>query len=113
MLFEIAAAEDLLGQLIPKGSVAVDGISLTIVGVDRERGSFSFAAIPHTLSWTNLGERAPGDKVNVEIDAFAKYVLHALEGAYPAAARRLEAESSRRSSDERLRSLLEGWGADL
>lgn len=102
VLFEISVPPDLLRQIIPKGSVAVDGISLTVVNVDRKQGAFEFAAIPHTLSWTNLAERVPGDKVNVETDAFAKYVLHALAERY--------GETGGTPSEERLRSLLEEWG---
>ncbi|MGQ9591539.1 MAG: riboflavin synthase [Planctomycetota bacterium] len=109
VLFEIAVTAEILREVVPKGSVAVDGVSLTVVDADRAGGRFTFAAIPHTLSWTTLGERAPGDKVNVETDAFAKYVLHALglAGTPGAWVRPADATGSR---DERLRSLIEGWG---
>jgi riboflavin synthase len=59
-------------QIIPKGSVAVDGVSLTAVNVERER--FSVALIPHTLAVTTLGRRQPGDVVNIETDVLGKYV---------------------------------------
>ena len=59
-------------QIIPKGSVAVDGISLTAVHVESER--FSVALIPHTLAVTTLGRRGPGDVVNIETDVLGKYV---------------------------------------
>jgi riboflavin synthase len=59
-------------QMVSKGSVAVDGISLTLVDVEPER--FSVALIPHTLSVTTLGERQVGDVVNIETDILAKYV---------------------------------------
>jgi riboflavin synthase len=78
VLFRIAAPDPVLSLLIPKGSVAVDGISLTVVEVDRRAGRFSFAAIPHTLKWTTLGERRPGHAVNLEADPLGKYVLHAV-----------------------------------
>jgi riboflavin synthase len=77
VLFEIAAPALIL-QVIPKGSVAVDGISLTVVGVDRKAGSFSFAAIPHTLACTTLKSRAAGSAVNLETDMIGKWVLHAV-----------------------------------
>ncbi|MEX2114165.1 MAG: riboflavin synthase [Pirellulales bacterium] len=57
--------------LVPKGSVAVDGISLTLVEVQRDR--FSVALIPHTLEVTTLGSRVAGDSVNLETDLLAKY----------------------------------------
>jgi riboflavin synthase len=55
-----------------KGSVAVDGVSLTLVAVEDER--FSVQLIPHTLAVTTLGGRQPGDRVNIETDLLAKYV---------------------------------------
>jgi riboflavin synthase len=62
----------LLRQMASKGSVAVDGVSLTLVDVTDER--FSVALIPHTLSMTTLGQREVGDRVNLETDVLAKYV---------------------------------------
>ena len=59
-------------QMVSKGSVAVDGISLTLVDVQTDR--FSVALIPHTLSHTTLGHKGPGDRVNLEVDLVAKYV---------------------------------------
>lgn len=76
VLFRISAPPEVVRQLIPKGSVAVDGISLTVIDVDAPGGWFSFAAIPHTLSVTTLGLRAMRDPVNLESDAFGKWVLH-------------------------------------
>jgi riboflavin synthase len=63
---------DLAAQLVPKGSVAVDGISLTVVDVAADR--FSVALIPHTLKQTTLGSRPPGSAVNIETDLISKYV---------------------------------------
>jgi len=57
--------------LVYKGSIAINGISLTIAALEKE--SFSVAVIPHTLSVTNLGELAPGDQVNLETDILGKY----------------------------------------
>jgi riboflavin synthase len=70
MWFE--ADEDLLKYLIPKGSVTLDGIALTVVEVGRT--SFQIAVIPHTLSVTSLGSVQAGSRVNLEVDQIAKYV---------------------------------------
>jgi riboflavin synthase len=78
VLFEIEVESRLLREILRKGSVAVDGISLTVVEVERAAGWFSFAAIPHTLERTALKHRRVGSHVNVETDAFGKWVLHAL-----------------------------------
>jgi riboflavin synthase len=67
-----AAAGELTRQMVSKGSVAVDGVSLTLVDVDE--GRFSVALIPHTLEVTTLGARRVGDRVNIETDILAKYV---------------------------------------
>jgi riboflavin synthase len=64
--------EPLSSQMVPKGSVAVDGVSLTLV--DVESGRFSVALIPHTLAVTTLGLKQPGATVNLETDLFAKYI---------------------------------------
>ena len=69
--------KNLLAQLAAKGSVAVDGVSLTVVDVNET--SFSVALIPHTLSHTTLGELAVGDEVNLETDLISKYVCRWLE----------------------------------
>ena len=79
VLFQIEPPPKLLREILPKGSVAVDGISLTVIDVDREVGRFSFAAIPHTMKNTNLKNHEPKSEVNVETDAFGKWVLHAME----------------------------------
>jgi riboflavin synthase len=70
MAFRLPAA--LEGHVVEKGSVAIDGVSLTVAAV--EGGTFSVALIPHTLAVTTLGHRAPGDFVNLEGDVLAKYV---------------------------------------
>lgn len=64
--------EHLTAQMVAKGSITVDGVSLTLVNVERE--SFSVALIPHTLSVTTLGTRRVGDAVNIETDILGKYV---------------------------------------
>lgn len=75
--FEVDAA--LLPYLVPKGSVAVDGVSLTVVDVGQ--WGFSVALIPHTLQVTTLGSRRVGDRVNIESDILGKYVRRFLECA--------------------------------
>ncbi|HZT82697.1 MAG TPA: riboflavin synthase [Gemmataceae bacterium] len=67
---------ELAAQMVPKGSVAVDGISLTLVEVGP--AGFSVALIPHTLACTTLGFKPPGAAVNLETDLIAKYVLRQL-----------------------------------
>jgi riboflavin synthase len=64
--------KDLAKSVVPKGSIAVDGISLTLVDVDGDRVSVSL--IPHTLGITTLGSKTKGDKVNIETDILANYV---------------------------------------
>jgi riboflavin synthase len=69
---------DGLGRyVVEKGSIAVDGVSLTVV--DAGRDSFSVSLIPTTLAETTLGQRTVGDRVNIEVDALAKYVERLIE----------------------------------
>jgi len=68
----IAAPPETLRYCILKGSVAVEGVALTITALDEE--SFEVALVPHTLEVTTLGSLAPGDEVNLEADVLAKYV---------------------------------------
>jgi len=63
---------DLARYVVEKGSIAVDGVSLTVAGVTED--TFTVALIPTTLAHTTLGFRAPGDTVNIEVDVVAKYV---------------------------------------
>ncbi len=74
--FSVPAA--LSRQMASKGSIAVDGVSLTLVDVEEER--FSVALIPHTLQVTTLGPMKVGDPVNLETDVLAKYVERQLRG---------------------------------
>ena len=64
--------QELSRQMASKGSITVDGVSLTLVDVEANR--FSVALIPHTLAATTLGQLKPGDPVNLETDVLAKYV---------------------------------------
>ncbi|WP_210365805.1 riboflavin synthase [Bacillus sp. REN3] len=75
--YEIEAEQELLKYIILKGSVAVDGTSLTVFGVSE--GSFTLSLIPHTLAETVLGFKEPGDIVNIECDMIGKYVGHFLD----------------------------------
>lgn len=75
--FWIDVPRDLTRQMASKGSVAVDGVSLTLVEVEDHQ--FSVALIPHTLAVTTLGSRQVGDRVNLETDLLAKYVQRQLE----------------------------------
>jgi riboflavin synthase len=80
---EVELPGDLARYLVPKGSITVDGISLTVVEVstgstDRQ-GSFTVSLIPETLARTTLGFKQPGDPVNLEVDVIAKYVERLLE----------------------------------
>ncbi|HEY8503156.1 MAG TPA: riboflavin synthase, partial [Gemmataceae bacterium] len=70
-------AKELTDQMVAKGSVAVDGVSLTVVEVHTDH--FSVMLIPHTLQNTTLGRKGPGAAVNIETDILAKHVQRMLE----------------------------------
>ena len=74
----IGAPGAILRYVVEKGSIAVDGISLTVASVDD--AGFTIAAIPHTLDVTTLGLKRPGDHVNLEVDIIGKYVEKFLGG---------------------------------
>ena len=76
-LVKITAPSDGLRYVVEKGSITVDGVSLTVTLVHAD--AFEVALIPHTLSVTTLGLRRPGDLVNLEFDVLAKYVERLLE----------------------------------
>jgi riboflavin synthase len=71
-VLEIAPPPALLRHVVEKGSIAVDGVSLTVAG--RLRDAFTVALIPHTIAVTTLGPQAVGRPVNLEVDVVAKYV---------------------------------------
>ena len=75
--YYFSVPKELAVQMASKGSVAVDGVSLTLVRCDRDR--FSVALIPYTLKVTTLGQCNVGDKVNIETDILAKYVQRLVE----------------------------------
>lgn len=75
--FHFALGSDLARYVVEKGSITVDGISLTIASLTHNE--FSIAVIPHTSEVTTLGQRRVGDTVNIEVDVLAKYVERQLE----------------------------------
>jgi len=75
LVLEVPA--DLARYIATKGSVALDGISLTVNEVEGHR--FGINIIPHTLTHTTLGGKKPDDRVNLEVDVFARYVVRAME----------------------------------
>jgi riboflavin synthase len=77
-IFWFGCPAELAAQMVSKGSVAVDGVSLTVVDVTAD--SFSVALIPHTLKSTTLGSKSAGGSVNLETDVLAKYVWKCLRG---------------------------------
>ena len=96
----VACTPELAGGMVPKGPIAIDGVSLTLVDVGSD--FFSVALIPYTLAHTTLGERRVGERVNLEVDVIGKYVrkyLQQIFGASPAPA------SGASLSVERLREL--------
>ena len=77
-VFEVDLPADLMRYVVEKGSIAIDGISLTVAGMDASR--VTIAVIPHTLAVTTLGTAVIGDPVNIEVDVIAKYVERLMEG---------------------------------
>lgn len=78
VVMSIEAPESLHRYLVEKGSVTIDGVSLTVASLSGE--GFNVALIPHTLEVTTLGLRNEGDTVNLEVDVLAKYVERLLRG---------------------------------
>lgn len=72
ILFRVSTAEEVMGYVVEKGFIAVDGVSLTVV--ERDSSSFTVSLVDYTLQNTTLGERRTGDVVNLEVDILAKYV---------------------------------------
>jgi riboflavin synthase len=77
-LVEVAAPAELARFLVDKGSVTVDGVSLTVVRAGED--GFTVSLIPETLARTTLGSKSPGDRVNLEVDVMAKYVARYVDG---------------------------------
>ena len=72
LVLEVETSAEIVAKLSPKGSVALDGISLTVVAIADRR--FTVHIVPHTLDATNLKARKPGEKVNIEVDILARYL---------------------------------------
>ena len=83
--YTVSAPPALLRYIVEKGSIAIDGISLTVASVEADR--FSVSVIPHTAAVTLLGAKGPGDVVNLETDIIGKYVERLLRPADTPAAR--------------------------
>ena len=92
-VMRVHTPKELMQYIVPKGSIAVDGVSLTVVDVGADW--FTVSLIPFTLEHTTLGLRKVGDVVNLEVDILAKYVRHMLQTF-----------EGQKSQDERLRQLL-------
>jgi riboflavin synthase len=71
---EVSVPSQIAHYLVAKGSITVDGISLTVAGIDDQAGTFTVSLIPETLARTTLGFKEPGAPVNLEVDVIAKYV---------------------------------------
>jgi riboflavin synthase len=78
---QVRMPADLLRYVVDKGSITVDGVSLTVV--EALADGFTVAVIPHTAEVTTLGHKGPGDRVNLEVDVMAKYVERLLKGYTP------------------------------
>lgn len=81
IIVRIAASPHIIRYIVPKGSIAIDGVSLTVVEVGDDW--FTVSLIPHTAGLTTVGLKAPGQKVNLEVDIIGKYVERLLSYAVP------------------------------
>ncbi|OLZ39620.1 riboflavin synthase subunit alpha [Natrinema saccharevitans] len=80
--FEFDLPESYERYVVEKGSITLDGISLTVADVDEERGRVTVAIIPTTYDLTTLAEKEPGDPVHLEVDVLSKYVERLLEARF-------------------------------
>ena len=92
VLYRFRAPKPVWPYLVEKGSIAVDGVSLTVAAIDEVR--FTVCLIPHTCAVTTLGALAPGARVNLEVDILAKYVQRLLVAYAPAGAAEIDASRS-------------------
>ncbi len=81
VVFAVACEPDFAELLVEKGSVAIDGVSLTVVGVEKQ--GFDVVLIPYTLRETTLGKRKSGERLNLEADILGKYVKRYIERLFP------------------------------
>lgn len=91
-IFAVEVPEALARQIVPRGSVAVDGVSLTVAGV--EGNVFCVSIVPFTLRETIFGDYEPGTRVHIETDILAKYVEGALRGGSPSRLQFADTETS-------------------
>lgn len=101
--FRIGIPENDMRYVMPKGSIAVEGVGLTITGKDR--GSFTVSITPYTLTHTNLHLKRAGDNVNIEYDSIAKYLNEIIRSRPPKPRRRREAKSVRAPGRHRAKPL--------
>ncbi|WP_254531824.1 riboflavin synthase [Natrinema gelatinilyticum] len=80
--FEFELPDGYERYVVEKGSITLDGISLTVADLDAQRGLVTVAIIPTTYQLTTLSEKAPGDPVHLEVDVLAKYVERLLEARF-------------------------------
>lgn len=92
---DISLPKELMPYVMLKGSVAVDGISLTIFGVDDEKKTITLSIIPHTWEETILKEKKPGDPVNIETDMLLKYTDRLLKAGKTKASEQVDKEMLR------------------
>jgi riboflavin synthase len=78
VLMRVAAPADIMGYVVGKGFIAIDGVSLTIIS--RDATSFTISLVAYTRENTILGRKKPGDVVNIEVDVLAKYVEQLIKG---------------------------------
>lgn len=78
VVFEISVPDDIMAEIVKKGSVAVDGVSLTVA--ELTPSGFTAAIVPHTMKVTTLHDMKPGDVANIETDIIGKYVMKYLAG---------------------------------
>jgi len=70
----VTIPEEKMRYVVPQGSIAIDGVSLTVGEIDDSKNTITVWLIPQTLELTNLGKKSPADEVNIEVDILAKYV---------------------------------------
>jgi riboflavin synthase len=80
----LSAPPQLMPAIVPKGAIAIDGVSLTVAAADPESLTFEVALIPTTLEQTTLSQLKPGDRVNLETDLLARTIVNYLQHFRPA-----------------------------
>lgn len=76
VVIEFRVPRELTHYIVRKGSVALDGVSLTVVDVDKKHSRFTVGLIPYTIKNTTLGRKKAGDRLNIEIDVLARYIIN-------------------------------------